>query len=163
MRNGVMYFSRDNGEIYLVDPLTCEGIYIGDTDVDKLHDLSSYIGEVELYYARITLTIPAGSISQDAEVTLTMNTNEILGGVAVTFEPHGTTFSLSVELDIYALGVDLNNVDTQALDVFYDNAEENTWDPMEKDELIIDKINGKVQVKKAKLPHFSRYAIGEMP
>jgi hypothetical protein len=33
---------------------------------------------------------------------------------------------------------------------------------MEKDELITDTEMGKVQVKKARLPHFSRYDIGDM-
>ncbi len=160
LRNGACYFSRENGELFTLDETTGDGYYFGDTNIDKLHDLISYVGEVELFYARVTLTIPPASISEDAEVTLSLNSNEILGGVSVTFEPHGVTFSQAAELDIVASGIDFSGVDPNLVDVFYDNEEEGTWERMPKDELIIDRSNGKVIVKKARLPHFSRYAVG---
>jgi len=160
LRNGACYFSRDNGELFTLDETTGNGAYLGDTNIDKLHDLTSYVGEVELFYARVTLTIPPASISEDAEVTVSLNSNEILGGVSVTFEPHGVTFSMPAELDIVASGVDFAGVDLNLVDVFYDNEEDGIWDRMPKDELIIDELTGKVVVKKAKLPHFSRYAVG---
>lgn len=160
LRNGLFYFSRENGEIFTLDKNTCAGYLIGDTGINKLHDLTSYVGELELFYCRVTLNIPAGSISEDAEVSLSLETSEILGGVSVTFNPHGTTFNSSALLNVEAYGVDFTGVNPNDVNVFYDNPNTGVWELMQSENITIDVNTGYINVVNAELPHFSRYAIG---
>jgi hypothetical protein len=161
MRNGLCYVSKDNGDLFSLNLSTGAGSYLGDTGINKLHDLSSYVGEVELYYARVSLMIPAGSISEDAEVELSMETGEILGGVSVTFQPHGVTFNQPSLLNIEASGLNLDGVDPNQIDIFYDNEFTQMWEPMSREDLIVDVSDQSIVLINAMLDHFSRYAIGE--
>ncbi len=119
-----------------------------------------WAGEIELSYASVSLQILPGSMSNDAEIGLNLETTELQGGVAVTFQPHGTVFSTPAILNITAHGVDFAGVDPNSVDIYYDNPETGLWEPMQRDQLIVDIISGTVQVINAQLPHFSRYALG---
>jgi len=160
VRNGLCYISKENGDLYTLNPSSGAGTYLGDTGTSKLHDLSSFAGAAELSYASATLTITPGSISEDAEVALSMETSEILGGVSVTFEPHGVVFNQPAILNIEAHGVDFSGINPNNVDVYYDNQQTGQWELMQRDDIIIDANAGTVQVVNARLPHFSRYAIG---
>jgi len=51
-------------------------------------------------------------------------------------------------------------VNPNDVDIFYDNQENGQWEPMQRDDVLIDVDAGSVKVVNARLPHFSRYAIG---
>jgi hypothetical protein len=108
----------------------------------------------------VTLEVPPNAISEDAEFELSLETSELHGGVAVTFEPHGIIFNQPVVLNLIAHGVDFSNVDPTAINVYYDNSETGQWELMQRDDVLVDAVNGMIQVINAQLPHFSRYAIG---
>ncbi len=158
--DGVLYICRDNGYLYSVNTSTAQTTYLGNTGIADLEDLASPYFESELAFASVSLDIPANSISDDAEIELSLETTELLGGVAVTFEPHGITFSDPAVLNIEAHGVDFTGIDPNAVNVYYDNLETGQWELMQRDNIIIDVNAGTVRVINAKLPHFSRYAIG---
>ena len=157
--NGVLYMSTENGKLYSVNPSNAVVTYLGETGIADLEDLASAYFEKELSYASVTLEVPANAINEDVEFELSLETGELLGGVAVTFAPHGIVFNNPVILNMTAYGVDFSNVDPYAVDIYYDNQESGMWELMQSDNVIVDVNNGTVQVINAQLPHFSRYAI----
>jgi len=111
-------------------------------------------------YANVSLDVLPGALSADAEIGLELETTELQGGVALTFEPHSVVFSQPAVLNLIAHGLDFSGIDPDAVDIFYDDAETGMWIPMQRDNVIVDAELGTVQVINALLPHFSRYAIG---
>jgi len=106
------------------------------------------------------LEILKNTISEDADVSLTIDDLQFVGNMDVTFAPHGTTFSEPALLNIKARGLELNGVDPYSLKLYYDNQETGEWEEMEYEEFKYDYENGRIEFKKAQLPHFSRYAVG---
>jgi hypothetical protein len=158
--NGNLYYVSDDGDVGIADVTSGNGTIIGATGVGAINDFAPVIASSELVYANISLQILPGAISQDEDMSLEMETTELSGGVAVTFGPHGTIFSVPAILNIEAHGVDFTGIDPNSVDVYYDNQETGQWELMARDDVIVDSVNGTVQVINAQLPHFSRYAIG---
>ena len=79
----------------------------------------------------------------------------------MTFQPHGIIFSQPAILNLEALGVDFSGVNPDDVDIFYDNPATGQWEPMQRDDIIVDVNLGRIQVINARLDHFSRYAIGD--
>ncbi len=151
---------------------------IGDgvTRLNKIVTASQYVtqkggGELIIDYkgyehnngnvnVKMTLKVFNGSISQDAELMMSLDDQGLLGNVDVTFSPHGITFSRPARLDIEAKNLDLSGVNPDDINIYYDNPETGQWEVMQSYAVIVNEANGYVKVIDAKLPHFSRYAIG---
>ncbi|GAB4364829.1 MAG: hypothetical protein Kow0042_03670 [Calditrichia bacterium] len=161
--NGTLYLSQNFGEIYEISKTDGTTTYRGDTGIHNLADLAPVIAHTELTYASVSLSVLPGTISEDAELSLELETTQLSGGVSVTFQPHGTTFSQPAILNLSAHGVDFSSVDPTEIDIFYVNQETGQWEPMQRDSLLIDVNAGTLQVVNARLPHFSRYAVGDAP
>ena len=108
----------------------------------------------------MSLVIPANSMNQDAEVSLTLDDTDFKGALDVVFAPHGTTFSDPAKLTIKAKGIDLSGVNTGSLWIYYDNPVTGQWEPMVCERFNVSN-SGIIMVQNAELPHFSRYAIGD--
>ena len=154
---GDLILSTNWSKVYSVNKNTAALDYLSNPGISWLDDLAS--AGAEFSYLRITLDIPAGAIDQDMEISLQANTNELFGGVYVTFGPHGTNFNLPVRLNIIAQGVDLDGIDLNAIDIYYDNQDNGTWELMPRTNVNIDAATGTIEVIDALLEHFSRYAL----
>ncbi len=151
---------------------------IGDgvTRLNKIVTASQYVtqtngGELIIDYkgyehnngnvtVKMTLKVFNGTISQDAELMMSLDDQGLLGNVDVTFSPHGITFSSPARLDIEAKNLDLSGINPDDINIYYDNPETGQWQVMQSYAVIVNEANGYVKVIDAKLPHFSRYAIG---
>jgi len=150
---------------------------IGDgvTRLNKIVTASQYVtqkggGELIIDYkgyehnngnvtVKMTLKVFNGTISQDAELMMSLDDQGLLGNVDVTFSPHGITFSRPARLDIEAKNLDLSGVNPDDINIYYDNPETGQWEVMQSYAVIVNEANGYIKVIDAKLPHFSRYAI----
>jgi len=157
--DGQLYYGTKNGRIGIVDQSTGVGSIIGSTGLAKINDLAPVIAATELSFAEVSLDILPGAVDADVEIEVNLETTELVGGVAMTFSPHGTVFNTPAILNIEAHGVDFTGVDPNAIDIFYDNQETGQWEPMPRDQIIVDVISGIIRVINAQLPHFSRYAL----
>ncbi len=146
---------------------------ISPNSLKKVTEVSKWItvqngGQLSLYHengdlgVEVELTILPGTISQDAEVKLTVDDENFMGNVDVVFSPHGVTFSQPAVLNMYAEGLDFSGYNLDDIDLYYDNQETGEWELMERDDFYIeqDAEGGEIRVTNGKLPHFSRYAIG---
>lgn len=107
----------------------------------------------------VTLNIPPQSISRDAEVSMSLDDQYLVGNIDLTFSPHGVTFSKAAMLNIEAYGLDLSEIDPEKIDVYYFNQESGRWERMQSRQVIVDTSRGFVNIVLAELPHFSRYAV----
>lgn len=100
------------------------------------------------------------TMSESAEIGISIDDETFEGCVDVQFSPHGIVFSQPASLNIYASGLDFDGVNTDELGIYYDNEDTGEWEEMECDEFNVYPDEGKLAVKNAKIPHFSRYGIG---
>jgi hypothetical protein len=112
--------------------------------------------------ARVSLTIPPDSMSQHARISLTLDDQECCGKFDILFAPHGTTFKKPALLNISATGLELSGENPDSWGLYYINNQSGEWEPMDKEEMYVDMESGTLVVKNARLPHFSRYTIGEI-
>lgn len=108
----------------------------------------------------VRLKVKAESISRDATFSLGIDdSGYLVGDFSVDFGPHGLVFSEPALLNIRVENANLPDIDTSMLEVVYVNQETGAWDLMPYKKLKIDAKEGKLELKDAKIPHFSRYAI----
>jgi hypothetical protein len=62
-------------------------------------------------------------MSVSADVSLTLDDEDFMGDLDIEFGPLGLTFSSPALLSIKADGLDLSNVNTQNLKLYYVNAD----------------------------------------
>ena len=117
-----------------------------------------HTGDNKLHIS-LSLKILSGTISRDAQVSISLDDTQFLVNLDVVFSPHGVTFSQPAILNIEAEGLDLGGINPDVLDIYYDNQEKGQWEPMPRDQIKVDVNGGKIVVKNARLPHFSRYAV----
>ena len=108
----------------------------------------------------VTLVVLPHTISEDAELSLSLDDQTLIGGVDVTFQPHGITFSRPAILNIQAKGLDLSGTNPEKIDIYYDNPDSGQWEKMARKQVIVKPENGFINVVAAEIPHFSRYAVG---
>lgn len=108
---------------------------------------------------KITLTVLPETISEDADLTLSVDDQQLVGNVDVVFTPHGITFSQPALLNIEARGLDLSGVDPSKIDIYCDDTDAGVWEKMERNQVLVDPAAGHIQVIDARIPHFSRYAL----
>jgi hypothetical protein len=113
--------------------------------------------------ATVSLNVKPFSIERNTEITLSLDDEQFMGSIDVTFAPHGLTFSEPALLNISASGLDFTGFDVSNLKLYYVNQETNQWEDMNYESLSVNTTEGSLSVVNGRLPHFSRYAIGEMP
>ena len=74
---------------------------------------------------------------------------------STTFLPH-SNFNFPAEYDLKYEGLDLTGLTLSQLDFVYMN-EDGTYELVVYDEISMDLSKGKIEIKNAQLPHFSRY------
>ena len=106
------------------------------------------------------LMIQPNTMSDSAEIGLTVDDENFAGACDIEFAPHGINFSSPALLTLYAYGLDLSGVDVESLAFYYDNQDTGEWEKMNHAYLYADTTIGLLYINGAELPHFSRYAIG---
>ena len=107
-----------------------------------------------------SLNILPGALNEDKDISISVDDEQILGDVYLTFGPHGTVFNTPALLNIEAHGLDLSGFDPSTIQVYYDNTDTGNWELMQSSHIIVNQNEGYIKVVDAQLPHFSRYAIG---
>jgi hypothetical protein len=111
----------------------------------------------------VKLRVHKNSIQQDSELLMSLDDEQFFADLDVLFGPHGIQFSEPADLDIKIdlKDTNLEGINPDEVSVYYDN-DGKGWEKMDCKEIKI-KVdeNGikKIEVKKGKLPHFSRYAL----
>jgi len=113
-------------------------------------------GDVE---AKITLKIFSGSISEDVKMSLILDDQLLLVNTAVEFSPHGVVFFEPALLNIEVKHIDLSDSNPNAIDIYYDNRDDDDWEVTDSKEIIVKTDEGYVKVIDAEIHHFSRYAV----
>ncbi len=108
-------------------------------------------------YVKSTFKVYQESISEDAELRLGMGEGLLNGDVDANFQPHGITFSGDAELTIEAKNIDLSGVDASTVGLYY--VSDGQWEKMQAANITVNKGEGYLKIDKAKIPHFSRYAV----
>ncbi len=98
-----------------------------------------------------TLTIPAGAFQYTTTIRLDLNTDEAV----IDCYPTPTTFDKPLLLDMTHEGLNLDGVDNSA-DFYYIKTDSN-FESLNKNNKVIQYSNDKLEVKGAKLPHFTRF------
>lgn len=78
------------------------------------------------------------------------------------FGPHGVQFKELAELDIKIDQLNLQEIDPNTINIYYDNQDLDIWERMNCKEIKIEVRDGiikKIEVKNGELPYFSRYAL----
>ena len=109
--------------------------------------------------AKLTLKVFSETISEDAELVMSLDDQVLVGNVDVGFSPHGITFSSPALLTIEAKSLDLSGVNPHLINIYYDNPETGEWELMNSYGVIVKSEDGYVKIIDAELPHFSRYAV----
>ena len=107
---------------------------------------------------KVALEIQKDGISEDAELSLTLDDEQFLGNLDLVFGPHGTVFDKAAELSIKAKGLDLSDFDEKTLGLYYDT-EDGKWEKRNWEKREVNTEKGEIEIVKAKLPQFSRYAL----
>lgn len=124
-------------------------------------------GELKLSYSQgqgkdkvdidITLRFDPGSVSEDIEVTLSVDQDILMTNIDIKFGPSGTEFLKPAKLSVNAKGLDLSGVPADAnISLYYDN--NGTWEEVEANMVRHNVDLGQLQCANGKIPHFSRYA-----
>ena len=104
---------------------------------------------------KVELDVMPCCIKEDVELSMTLDDQ----CVDMEFGPHGTTFLMPVLLNITAVGLDLSEANEETLDLYYDNPDTGQWEKVERENVIVTKSTGTLQIVNARIPHFSRYAV----
>ncbi len=126
---------------------------------DKIKDeYKMNLGQIGV---KIKFEVMPASITEDLEISISTDDEELAGNIFLTFGPHGTDFNPPAILDIEVSGLDLSGWSdhkNHGINIFYVN--DGDWEVMKSEKITIKKNEGYLKIKGAELPHFSRYAIG---
>ena len=147
----------------------------GDLSLNKIIQVSALItvkdgGELILKFkprkkkesveVKLVLKVFPESISEDTELTLSIDDSLLIANVDMTFGPHGITFSKAALLSIDANRLDLAEVESKKdINLYYYNPDTDQWELVTVKKIKVDLNDGKIKVKDAQIPHFSRYAV----
>ena len=128
-----------------------------DVGIDSLSDPFGNSGTAysSLPGIKVELTVLPQSVIAATELVL------VLDGLNVDMEfgPDGLVFQNPALLNVTATGLDLSNVNEETLDLYYDNTVTGQWEKVERENVIVTKATGTLQIVNARIPHFSRYAV----
>ena len=105
-------------------------------------------GEVRL---KAILELPANCFSGSKNITMVL---EDVNGT-ITYSP-SMNFNVPAILDLEYRGIDLTGINPDSIDFVYHNPNGN-FDSAEYDEIRVNVEDGRLELKDAKIPHFSRY------
>ena len=112
----------------------------------------------------IALQVLPGALSEDKALQLEIDDEQFLGNFDVVFFQHGTVFSRPAILNIVIEidDIDPSSLNLDNLDIYYDNPATGQWELMPRDAINIDIDDDEIEIEvvNARIPHFSRYAIG---
>lgn len=104
----------------------------------------------------VKLKFQARSVANDIWITITLDEQDLIGGINLEFGPHGNSFLKPAILDITAEGLSPDLL--QGLNsVWYLDEEGNLLEKMNYQKLVVQSQKGAVKLMKAEIPHFSRY------
>ncbi len=120
--------------------------------------------EFENTTAVVTLDILPHSVNNRTEISLTARMMKaiVFGNIDMEYAPHGLVFNRPAILNIRGENLDLSELDPAIIDrfgLYYIDQETGQWEEMETDEIYINIATGVIRIVKARLPHFSRYAL----
>jgi hypothetical protein len=103
------------------------------------------------------LKFPAGALSENTYITMSVNKLTLETSVDLAFGPHGATFLKPAMLGVNTLNFDISRIQEMGGAIFYcaDDGE-----PQKYESLNINPWNGKLTLTNAKIWHFSRYSFG---
>ena len=119
------------------------------------YKIDTETGEVRV---KIKLRIRRESITDDAEISMTVDDQQFLADFDILFGPGGLNFERPALLNVDIDDIDLTGVDPATIYVYYEKSQ-NVWEKMDCKKVTVDVENGKITVKRGELPHFSRYAL----
>ncbi|MCH8126954.1 hypothetical protein IIC38_13485 [candidate division KSB1 bacterium] len=117
--------------------------------------LNHTLDDEGLVYANISFEVLPNTISEDTEITLVLDDVSL----ELHFTPAGLTFGQPAILNIYAMGLNLEGINPNAIRVYYDNPESGQWEEMENEAVTVNILTGYVNVQNVKIPHFSKYVV----
>jgi hypothetical protein len=123
-----------------------------------VHDALDSINTLELNQESrlfIKLDVPPRAVDTDTTIHLEMDDKNI----DMEFGPHGLEFNRPAMLTIIATRLNLKDVNTETLNVYYDNPNTGQWEKMEGATIKTDKNHGFLIIQAVQIPHFSRYAV----
>ncbi len=104
-----------------------------------------------------TFHVPAGAVSQDEQLTMTLNTTTF----EYDFGPQGLQFSTPATMDVSASGLDLSTIPSgTTIELFYYDVNNGTYDEIPAGSITYDVSSGTVTCSGAQISHFSEYAFG---
>jgi len=124
-------------------------------------------GELNLNYSQgqgsekvdidISLRFDPGSVSEEIEVSMSVDQNILMTNIDIQFGPSGSVFLKPANLSVNARGLDLSDVPEDAeITLYYDNDGE--WEEISANMVRHNVKLGQLQCVNGKIPHFSRYA-----
>ncbi len=159
MESGPLTFGADGPEPITVSGLITpkkggtlvlrQGVYAKDDrkKKDKKHSPRQGIA--------LKLRARPGSVDRAMTVQLTLQNPDI----DMEFGPHGAVFNRDLLLNVKAIGLDLTDVNTETLGIYYVNSETGEWEKAEHARLRVKAAIGFIKILKVRIPHFSRYAL----
>lgn len=103
--------------------------------------------------SEVKLDIPRGAFEGEQEISFYITPNE----PCIVFSPHGLEFKKELQLDLKLENFWFDKKDNKDLNFVYADDLGNILEQVEYDKLKLDHNKNFVQVKGAKIPHFSRY------
>jgi hypothetical protein len=130
-----------------------------DNKGNSSHDGESSIDVVE-HKTKTGLTIKLkvlpGSVDDSTTISLRLDKDFL----DMDFGPDGTVFDPPAKLSIDAKGLDFSNANSVYLKVYYYNSVTNQWKGLQHESFDVSMAKGDFKINNARIPHFSRYAVG---
>lgn len=108
----------------------------------------------------VKLKFEPRSLTDDADVSLSIDDQLLLTNVDLTFGPHGLTFLKPASLDVHVKGVDLSSLNGKTPDFCYYNETTGTWEIIQSKKIKVNFKKGEIDCQDALIWHFSIYAFG---
>jgi hypothetical protein len=105
----------------------------------------------------VSLTIDPGAIDWDKNVELSMDDVNL----DFYFGPSGTQFAPEARFNLWMSGLDFTNIDPASINLFYFDPMSGNWEAVPNEGVQVNPRHGYIKITNARLPHFSRYAVGE--
>ncbi len=118
------------------------------------YEIKTRTGKVDV---AMSLSIAPNALSKDTKIKMRLDTKKAM----FIFKPDGIQFSTPAIFDIKISGLDLTNISTEKIDIYYYNEDTGEWENVQREAVIVDVKAGTVVVQAAQLPHFSRYALSK--
>jgi len=146
---------EDGGQLVLTNGKAFEG----EDDFNLLEivdsDSLSVIGFGERSGIIVRLKVLPYSVKDTTTLSVEMHRTKL----DLTYGPHGTVFANAAQLSIFAVNLNLKDVNEETLGIYYENPDNGQWEKMETESVVVDEKLGFLHIRNALIPHFSRYAV----